>query len=348
MRLIHKPVLCNYYLTYRCNAKCGFCDIWERPSPYVTLENMEKNLDDMKRLGVKVIDFTGGEPLLHRQLPEMLHMAKSKGFITTVTTNCMLYPKQAERLRGNIDMLHFSLDSPIEEEHNKSRGVNCFNFVMKSIEVAKSIGERPDIIFTVLDHNVHQIQQVWEEICIPNNLVLILNPVFDYNDLAGDGMLSKESLEKLEWWGKQKNVYLNQGFIELRKDGGNKTEDPICKAGSTTLVISPENKLIMPCYHLGLEELPIEDNLYEVYRSEKVQKHIEMEGRYKECEGCVINCYMQPSFAVELNKYWWKAFPSTLKYNVMKGTWKEMFRKKKARPLPPKSPTAKPLPKVGV
>lgn len=329
MRLINKPVLCNYYLTYRCNAKCGFCDIWERPSPYVTLENVTKNFDDMKRLGVKVIDFTGGEPLLHRQLDQMLVLAKQRGFITTVTTNCMLYPKYAEKLKGKIDMLHFSLDSPIEEEHNASRGVNCYNFVMESIKVAKSLGERPDIIFTVLEHNVDQIEQVLNEICLPNNLVLILNPVFEYNDLAKDGMLSPEALAKLEWWGKQPNVYLNQGFIELRKDGGNHIEDPVCKSGSTTLVISPENKLVMPCYHLGLEEFPIEDNLYDLYESKEVQAQIKMEGRHAACEGCVINCYMQPSFAVEMNKYWWKAFPSTLKYNWMKGTWKQLFRKTK-------------------
>src|SRR5688500_1874868 len=67
MRFIHHPVLCNYYVSYRCNATCSFCDIWEKPSPYVTIDAVTQNLNDLKRLGVKVIDFTGGEPLLHRQ-----------------------------------------------------------------------------------------------------------------------------------------------------------------------------------------------------------------------------------------------------------------------------------------
>ena len=43
MRLVSHPVLCNYYVTYRCNATCSFCDIWEKPSPYITLENAEEN-----------------------------------------------------------------------------------------------------------------------------------------------------------------------------------------------------------------------------------------------------------------------------------------------------------------
>ncbi len=75
MRLISHPILCNYYLTYRCNAKCSFCDIWERPSPYVSPESFKENLIHLKALGVRVIDLTGGEPLLHRKLGQFLLIA---------------------------------------------------------------------------------------------------------------------------------------------------------------------------------------------------------------------------------------------------------------------------------
>lgn len=324
MRLVSHPVLCNYYVTYRCNASCSFCDIWERPSPYVTLENARQNLRDLKKLGVRVIDFTGGEPLLHRQLPDLLREAKQLGFVTTVTTNALLYPKQAETLRGLVDMLHFSLDSPIAEEHDRSRGVRCFDKVIESIAIARNLGERPDILFTVFDHNVQQIRQLHEEICLPNDLVLILNPVFDYNSVETGDRFSEDALRQMSWWGKQKNVYLNDAFVQLRRDGGNHVGNPVCRAGSTTIVISPENKLVLPCYHLGLKEFAIDGQLYELYRSDDVQKLVALEGRLPACEGCAINCYMQPSFAVEVNKYWWKALPSTLKYNWIKGTWKQL------------------------
>lgn len=325
MRIIKHPVLCNYYITYRCNATCSFCDIWEKPSPYITIQNFRENLRDLKKLGVKVIDFTGGEPLLHRELDVLLAEAKKAGMITTVTTNCLLYPKYAERLKSKIDMLHFSLDSPDEEEHNQSRGVKCFDKVLESIKIAKANGERPDILFTVFEQNVDKIERVWKEITQPNNLVLILNPVFDYNSVQTGGSLSEESLKKLLWWGKQKNVYLNEAFISLRQNGGNHVDNPVCKAASTTLVISPENKLILPCYHLGTKDFTINNNLYELYQSTEVQEIVALEGKLKECEGCVINCYMQPSFAVEINKYFWKALPSTLKYNYIKSTWKQLI-----------------------
>jgi MoaA/NifB/PqqE/SkfB family radical SAM enzyme len=316
-RLVKGHVLCNYYLTYRCNAKCSFCDIWEKPSPYVTLENVAQNLRDLKKLGVKIIDFTGGEPLLHRELDSILRMAKEAGFITTVTTNTLLYPKYAEKLKGLVDMLHFSLDSPIEAEHNASRKVKCFDKFVESLAVAKTLGEKPDVLFTVFPHNIHQIAEVYNTFCKKDNLLLILNPVFDYNGIGEK--LSEKELSILMQWSKKKGIYLNRAFLTLRELGGNQVEDPVCKAASSTVVISPENKLVLPCYHLGLKEFPIEGNLYALYQSNEVKDLVALEGKHPGCQGCVINCYMNPSFAVEYRSpYWSQAFSATFKYTQHK------------------------------
>lgn len=324
MRLISHPILCNYYVTYRCNASCGFCDIWEKPSPYISVDNAKQNFLDLKKLGVKVIDFTGGEPLLHREIDQLLSMAKELGFITTITTNCLLYPKWAEQLKGKVDMLHFSLDSMKKDKHDEGRGVACYDFVMESVELAKKLGEKPDILFTVFEDNISEIHEV-HDFCQKNDLVLILNPAFEYNQVAVKGDFKNSDLQKLRKWPKAKGVYLNAAFLKLREDNGNHVENPVCKAASSTIIISPNNELMLPCYHLGISSLSIDNNLFELYNSEKVQKLVALEGRYPQCEGCTINCYMQTSFAVEMNKYWWSALPSTLKYNKMKGTWKQLF-----------------------
>ncbi len=326
MRLVKHPVLCNYYVTYRCNAKCSFCDIWEKPSPYITLVDVEANLRDLKRLGVKVIDFTGGEPLLHRQLPEFLALARQLGFITTVTTNGLLYPKNAEKLRGLVDMLHFSLDSIDRDTHDRGRGVACYDFVMESIRMAKELGERPDIIFTVFRHNLAELERVYREITQPNGLILLLNPAFGYGDIETGEQLTAAELDFLSAFGKRKGVYLNEGFIALRRDGGNHVAAPVCRAASTTLVISPSNELVLPCYHLGQQKFPIAGRLFDLYNAPETQRLAALEGRLPQCEGCTINCYMQPSFAVETSKYFWQALPSTLKYNWEKGTWKQLLK----------------------
>lgn len=325
MRLISHPVLCNYYVTYRCNARCSFCDIWEKPSPYIKLEDVEQNLRDLKRLGVNVIDFTGGEPLLHQQIGQFLELAHKMGFITTLTTNGLLYSKFAGRLQGKVDMLHFSLDASERELHDTGRGVACFDFVLESLRIARELGERPDVLFTVFKKNIDQLEKVYEEIVLPNRLLLIINPAFAYKDVDSGEALSSAQLAYLSAFGRRRNVYLNEAFIKLRREGGNHIANPVCKAASSTIVISPSNELILPCYHLGTKSFAIEGNLYERYHSAEAQELIRLEGRLPACEGCTINCYMQPSFAVEVNAYFWKALPSTLKYNLRKGTWKRLL-----------------------
>lgn len=55
-----RPLVANYYLTYRCNARCHFCDIWAlEPGKEADFSAIQTNLRDLKRLGVKYVDFTG-------------------------------------------------------------------------------------------------------------------------------------------------------------------------------------------------------------------------------------------------------------------------------------------------
>ena len=75
---------------------------------------------------------------------------------------------------------------------------------MKSIQQAKLIRERPDILFTAFEHNIDEIEKVYDQICVPNDLVLILNPAFDYNSVNTGSMLSNSTLKVLKSWGKKK------------------------------------------------------------------------------------------------------------------------------------------------
>lgn len=307
------PILCNYYLTYRCNAECGFCDIWQKPSPFVKVEDVQKNLIDLKRLGVKFIDFTGGEPLLHRDLPEILAIAKRMGFVTSVTTNALLYPKRAKDLAGKIDLLHFSLDSAYKDAHDQSRGVRCFDKVLESIDIAKSLGEYPDILFTVQATNYEEIPIVYETISRPNDLMLILNPIFQYGAFF-EAKQTDAMFDFVLKFSRKKLAYMNAAFIALRRDGGNRRAKPVCKAVSEVVVISPSNEMILPCYHAGYKKIPIENRLYELRRSPFIKDEMRLEGRHEFCEGCSVNCYFEPSFATHFSKYFWIALPSKAKY----------------------------------
>jgi MoaA/NifB/PqqE/SkfB family radical SAM enzyme len=312
-------LLCNYYLTYRCNAYCEFCHFGVHENfnktPFAKLDDFKRNISEMSELGVKFIDLTGGEPLLHNDIHFMAAYARKFKIQTSITTNTLLYPKFAERLAGNVNLLHFSLDSPDEEEHNKIRKVNCYKFVLKSISIAKSLGEYPDILFTVTDETYMKLPRM-HDIALKNNLVLLVNPVFSY---FGNPGLYDPAIDFIEEYAEGKpGIYLNKGFLKLRKDGGNDIKNPACKAVSRVIVISPYNEIILPCYHFGNDKIFIDKPIKEIRNSAKIDYYKNMEGRFDFCKGCTINCYFEPSFAFPTNLYSFSALSSKFKYGFHK------------------------------
>ena len=321
-------LLCNYYITYRCNAFCEFCHFAMHENfistPYAKLEEFKSNIEQLSELGVKFIDLTGGEPLLHKEINQMAGHAKKLGMQTSITTNALLYPKFAEKLAGKVDLLHFSLDSPDEEEHNRIRKVNCYNQVFRSINIAKSLGEFPDILFTVTNETYLKLPEM-HEIVSKLNLVLIVNPVFSYFSNPG---LSDEGIDFIEEYTEGKlNIYLNKGFLKLRKDGGNNVENPSCKAVSRVIVITPYNEIVVPCYHFGNKSIKIDRPIAEIRNSEEIQYYKEMEGRFNFCKGCTINCYFEPSFAFPTNLYAIASLSSKFKYGYHKLVKQKIKRK---------------------
>ncbi len=313
-RLTPYPILCNYYITTRCNARCIFCDIYKKKGKNAKPEEVFRNLADLKKIGVRFIDFTGGEPLLHPVLPAFLRAAKKLGFFTTVTTNCILYPKRAKEIAGLIDLLHFSLDSPIKNEHDRIRGVPCFDSVVKSFYIAETLGEKPDILFTVTDENVKHLPEM-AKIAKQLHRILLVNPVFSYFD---NPSIHKKTLDLIFSFASEPYVYVNRGIIRFMKKGGNPTNHPRCRAVTTTIVISPDNYLLLPCYHKAVKKIPINDNLLKVHQSKIVKYFKRMEGRFSFCEGCTISCYFDPSFTYGVDNYFLLSQLSKVKYTAEK------------------------------
>ena len=234
---------------------------------------------------------------------------------TSITTNSLLYKKFAEGLAGKVDLFHFSLDSPDEEEHNKIRKVNSYKSVLESVELAKSLGEFPDILFTVTNDTYKKLPKM-HEIAAERDLVLLVNPVFSY---FGNPGLSDEAIDFIEEYVEGKlDVYTNPSFLKLRRNGGNHIEDPLCKAVSRVIVISPMNEIILPCYHFENDKIKIDRPIKEIQKSEKFKHFLKNEGRFDFCEGCTVNCYFEPSFALPTNLYGLASVSSKFKYGYNK------------------------------
>ncbi|EKQ68309.1 putative Fe-S oxidoreductase [Leptolyngbyaceae cyanobacterium JSC-12] len=302
------PLVANYYLTYRCNARCHFCDIWAlEPKQEADLKTITRNLQDLRRLGVKYIDFTGGEPLLKEAVGQIYAEAKRLGFTTSMTTNTILYPKRAREIRGLVDFLNFSLDGPDAETHNQSRGVKIFDTLVESVELALSLGEYPVLNHTVTAQNYARISEV-AELGKQLDVRVWLNPAFtahsNYNSKKNP---TPDMVAAIEAAAKQyDNVGYNRAALAFIEAGGNDTQNPRCKAVDAVIAISPHDELLLPCYHFAQTGIPINGRLYELYkRSEEVESYRQSQGKLPVCEGCTVWCYLIPSFFKGLDKYWW-------------------------------------------
>lgn len=312
-------LLCNYYVTYRCNAFCEFCHFADhsmfKNSPQAELSDFKSNVKQLAELGVKFIDLTGGEPLLNKNIVKMAEFAKQQKMQTSITTNSLLYKKYAEDLVGKVNLFHFSLDSPDEDEHNKIRKIDCYKSVLDSVEIAKSLGEYPDILFTVTNETYKKLPRM-HALAAERDLVLLVNPVFSY---FGNPGLSNEAMDFIEEYVSGKmDIYINPSFLKLRRNGGNHIDDPLCKAVSRVIVISPTNEIILPCYHFENDNIKIDRPIKEIQQTDKYKYFLKMEGRFDFCEGCTVNCYFEPSFALPTNLYGLASVMSKFKYGYHK------------------------------
>ncbi|HEY2064958.1 MAG TPA: radical SAM protein [Gemmatimonadaceae bacterium] len=120
-----RPVLVHFEVTLRCNARCGFCDYWKTPAE--AREHEVRSFADAARFfNPMLVTFTGGEPLLRRDLEELVsavNRAVRLKYTTVITHGGMLTVERAQSLRqAGIHQFNISLDY-LDGRHDAARGI---------------------------------------------------------------------------------------------------------------------------------------------------------------------------------------------------------------------------------
>src|SRR3954465_4685011 len=92
-----RPVLVHFEVTLRCNAKCGFCDYWKTPAD-ARAHELKSFEDAARHFNPMLVPFTGGEPLLRRDLEEIVAAvdgAVRLKYTTLITHRRILTPARA-------------------------------------------------------------------------------------------------------------------------------------------------------------------------------------------------------------------------------------------------------------
>ena len=151
------PVLANYYLTYKCNSRCSYCDIPNKPENVAVKasapELIIENLVALMRLVSKLSISRAGSRLFTNICPSPACSKRAWASLLALQIR-ERFIQAAHEIRGLVDDLNFHLSTVDQAEYKKERGIDGWHAVIDSIKLARSLGEHPSIIATATPQSI--------------------------------------------------------------------------------------------------------------------------------------------------------------------------------------------------
>src|SRR3990170_8224164 len=160
-----KPVVV-WNMTRRCNLRCIHCYSQSQDKDYpgeLTTGEGKSLIDDLAQFQVPVILFSGGEPLMRPDLPELAQYATSKGIRAVISTNgTLITPDMAKVLKEiGLSYVGVSLDG-LQETNDRFRGMSgAFDHALQGIKNCQAQGIKVGLRFTIHKKNVHDIPAIF-------------------------------------------------------------------------------------------------------------------------------------------------------------------------------------------
>ena len=161
-----KPVIV-WNATRRCNLKCVHCYAHAtagKAPVEMTTEQGKALIKDLAEFGSPVMLFSGGEPLMREDLPELADYAVQNGMRAVISTNGTLITKEMAQTLKKVGLSYVgvSLDG-MEAVHDKFRGVKgAFKKALEGIENARNAGIKVGLRFTINKANALEIPAVFD------------------------------------------------------------------------------------------------------------------------------------------------------------------------------------------
>ena len=286
------PLFCGHKLTYNCNLRCKMCPFWTRPSQDSSIEQEKAILKQIYDSGVCAIAFEGGEPLLRKDLAEILSFSRSLPLHTSLVTNGTLLESKIDDIAPYINgAIYVSLDG-LEKTHDKIRGVNgCFRKAIRGIKASK---EKVPVTIntTIMAENIHEIEDL-VRLAKELNIEISVAVAHEYCNVKASPPASQEIRE------------IARKLVEMKKKGYPlvnsvsyfkvfaKEKNWACKPW-VAVNVSPEGNLVLPCYVRN--EYMATLSVFETSIKTAISKF-----NWKEtqnCQECSLHCYVEPSLVL--------------------------------------------------
>jgi len=318
--LLQGPLQVFLGLTYNCNLKCPHCYAKNKKNKYsLTLNQINKILQDLTKMGVFKIVLSHGENLLYPHFFKVLHNIKKYNFNCTLISNgCLINKDIARKLKNyNIDKVFISIDSAKAEKHDKYRGVSgLWNKATNALCFMNKIGIKTGCATTLTNLNYQEVEDIvnlaikigCKEISfltLRTNQNINLELSNDqYRNVVNKIIFLKERLKN------KINILTHDPLISIMVKNSNEYKDiwdriiqeNQCGAGKYFLSITPDGNMY-PCNLLNNKLGNINDGISKIWQdSEEIKKLREIPTKCSDCKlvdlcqgGCRAFAYYKKS-----------------------------------------------------
>ncbi len=207
------PTIAIIFLTKKCNSRCSICEYWKNRdfSDELSTHKWRDVLNGLKKLGVKMINFTAdGEILIRKDAFEIMQYADKLGFLISINTNGLILDRFLKQVI-ELDPLQMqiSLDVFDDEFYKRVRGVpNGFAKVKDNILALKAGGyNRISVGSVVIKDNLDDLLKL-QNFCLENGFTYRVT-AFQFEGFGADNRIQREA-------------YRDAGFLKRLKEIANK------------------------------------------------------------------------------------------------------------------------------
>jgi MoaA/NifB/PqqE/SkfB family radical SAM enzyme len=281
------PYMAHIVPMRRCNLSCTYCNEFDDFSDPVPVDEMLRRIDHLGRLGTSVITISGGEPLLHPDLDQIIARIRKTGAIAGMITNgYLLMPDRIQCLnRAGLDHMQISIDNVMPDAVSKK----SLKVLDKKLQMLAEHAEFHVNINSVVGGGIANPDdaRVVSERALGLGFSSTIGIIHD-----GTGQLKPLGEAERKVWDKVRAMtrrsYSRFNHFQVAIANG-KTNDWRCRAGGRYLYIC-ENGLVHYCsQQRGFPAVPLAD-----YTVDDVKREFLTE---KSCSpSCTISCVHQVSY----------------------------------------------------
>jgi len=250
------PVLAHIIPTRRCNLSCTYCNEYDDFSKPVPVETMKRRVDELARLGTSIVTFSGGEPLLHPELDDIIAHVRTYPIIAGLITNgYLLTADRIKKLnRAGLDHLQISVDNVMPDDVSKK----SLKVLDKKLQLLAEHADFHVNINSVVGggiHNPHDALVVGRR-AVQLGFTSTIGIIHD-----GDGQLKPLSENEREVFLKMKDLekhhYARFNWFQNNIANG-KPNDWRCRAGARYLYICEDGLVHYCSQQRGYPGIPLE------------------------------------------------------------------------------------------